>query len=478
MSEPKKVGRRTFLNYAITAVATGVIVGTATYLATPKGGVGTVTAPGATTTVTAPGATTTVTAPGAGMKGITVAALAGGLTDMSTEIAKYYMNLNPGVKINVEGFPEATMNAETIARLPTAPPPDILYNSTLPSMNEKIVKPGYALCVDEYYEKYGWDKVNPTAERFKVDEHYYWIPFGYIYYGNIYYNKTMFEEKGFEVPKTMDELYKICDTLKKQDILPMVLGYQSQPEWFFNHFSVWVMNAMTPDEFKDLWTYYGPKLKTEEFKNRPIKLTDDIIVNQLKLVAEWRDKVFAPGLTSMTSENAVSLFASGKAAMLTWGCWIGYVWEASGKEEKFKLGWFPILAPTPRGALRPGRTQRMCLYALPFFIVKKTKYPDLCADFLNTFMTNPYVQSTFIVNKMGWLPGVPLAEALIENSHVASVIKAYATQFDYDYSLAAALAAELHDPFQAELGAILSGSSTPEESAKRLEEQAKRISGI
>jgi branched-chain amino acid transport system substrate-binding protein len=65
MSEPKKVGRRTFLNYATAIVATGVIVGAATYLATPKGATTTVTVPAATTTVTVPGAATTVTAPGA-----------------------------------------------------------------------------------------------------------------------------------------------------------------------------------------------------------------------------------------------------------------------------------------------------------------------------------------------------------------------------------------------------------------------------
>ena len=71
MSEPKRVGRRTFLNYAIAVVATGVIVGAATYYAAPKGAE-TVTVPGATTTITAPGGattieksvTTTITAPG------------------------------------------------------------------------------------------------------------------------------------------------------------------------------------------------------------------------------------------------------------------------------------------------------------------------------------------------------------------------------------------------------------------------------
>jgi len=55
--EPKKVGRRTFLNYAIAVIATGVIVGAATYFAVPKGEV-TVTAPGTTVTKTV---TTTVT---------------------------------------------------------------------------------------------------------------------------------------------------------------------------------------------------------------------------------------------------------------------------------------------------------------------------------------------------------------------------------------------------------------------------------
>ncbi|MEM3871570.1 MAG: sugar ABC transporter substrate-binding protein [Nitrososphaeria archaeon] len=55
--EPKKVGRRTFINYAIAVVATGVIVGVATYFAVPKGEV-TVTAPGTTITKTV---TTTIT---------------------------------------------------------------------------------------------------------------------------------------------------------------------------------------------------------------------------------------------------------------------------------------------------------------------------------------------------------------------------------------------------------------------------------
>jgi len=59
MSEPKKVGRRTFLNYAIAVVVTGVIVGAATYFAVPKG-VTTVTAPGTTVTTTKT-VTTTVT---------------------------------------------------------------------------------------------------------------------------------------------------------------------------------------------------------------------------------------------------------------------------------------------------------------------------------------------------------------------------------------------------------------------------------
>jgi len=62
-TEPEKSGRRSFLKYAVTVGATGLIVGGLTYLATPKGMVATVTVPGAGTTVTVP---TTVTVGAAG----------------------------------------------------------------------------------------------------------------------------------------------------------------------------------------------------------------------------------------------------------------------------------------------------------------------------------------------------------------------------------------------------------------------------
>lgn len=48
--EPRKVGRRTFLNYAVAVVVTGVVVGVATYLAVPKGEERTVTVPTTVTT--------------------------------------------------------------------------------------------------------------------------------------------------------------------------------------------------------------------------------------------------------------------------------------------------------------------------------------------------------------------------------------------------------------------------------------------
>jgi len=59
----KSNSRRSFLRYAVTVGATGIIVGGLTYLATPKGTVATVTVPGAGTTVTVP---TTVTVEAAG----------------------------------------------------------------------------------------------------------------------------------------------------------------------------------------------------------------------------------------------------------------------------------------------------------------------------------------------------------------------------------------------------------------------------
>jgi multiple sugar transport system substrate-binding protein len=48
----------------------------------------------------------------------------------------------------------------------------------------------------------------------------------------LYYNKTYFEAKGYEVPKTWDEMEALCAKIKAEEPNNIPLGYDSESNWF------------------------------------------------------------------------------------------------------------------------------------------------------------------------------------------------------------------------------------------------------
>ena len=48
----------------------------------------------------------------------------------------------------------------------------------------------------------------------------------------LYYNKTFFEEHNLEVPKTWDDMEKLCEKIKQIDPNCVPLGYDSESNWF------------------------------------------------------------------------------------------------------------------------------------------------------------------------------------------------------------------------------------------------------
>lgn len=70
--------------------------------------------------------------------------------------------------------------------------------------------------IDEEYLSAGLDA---ARENVTIDGKTYGLVYNALYQG-VYYNKTMFEENGWEVPKTMDELQAIIDDCHEKGITP------------------------------------------------------------------------------------------------------------------------------------------------------------------------------------------------------------------------------------------------------------------
>ena len=324
------------------------------------------------------------------------------------------------------------MNAQVVAAIPNAPPPDIFYNSTLPAFNAQVVDPGYALQLDSFAAKYGWaDEMLSPWKTYQVNGHAYWFVQGFIYFGNIYYNADMFTKLGIKTPATMDDLYAAAATLKQNNLLGLVHGYQTQPEWFMNAFSDWTMNALSSDEYDNLWQFYGPKLKTSAFASRPIKWTDDKLAPMWQLVADWRDKLLAPGTPTNTDQTAVQLFSQQKAGMYLIGSWgVGALQQPIG--TSFNFDFVPLITPATNGG-----NKRMVIFGQTYFIYAKTKSPNLCADFLNSMLTPNYQAHS--LNQDGNFPIINLGAGAITGDKLAKSV-AQSTALDYRFSLAGGIA--------------------------------------
>lgn len=214
--EPKKVGRRTFLNYAIAVIATGIIVGAATYLAAPKGEV----------TVTAPGATVTTT------KTVTITGTTTPTTPTTTPSEKKKLCLmegtSPAAMVRID---EAIKWAEkngvelevikaggmdrfqklAIATQSGEAPYDViaLWGSQVLSAAEQ----GLILPLDEYVSTNYWDQFMPLNESIYKGKHY---GFPYLCETQVlFYRTDLFKEAGLEVPISAAELLSAGKKLMK-----------------------------------------------------------------------------------------------------------------------------------------------------------------------------------------------------------------------------------------------------------------------
>jgi multiple sugar transport system substrate-binding protein len=209
MSEPKKVGRRTFLNYAIAVVATGVIVGAATYLAVPKGEV-TVTAPGTTVTktvtTTVTGTPTTITTPSAPPSALTVNVIAQDTPVWDIEekyLDEFYKET--GVRVKITYYAEDDRRAKELLDGSTHAGAYQVYYIDEANV-ATFAANGWILPLLDYFPS-DYD-FNDFRDGFVNTLSYKGIRYGAPMYGEsdmTFYRTDLFEAKKIALPITLDD---------------------------------------------------------------------------------------------------------------------------------------------------------------------------------------------------------------------------------------------------------------------------------
>lgn len=104
-------------------------------------------------------------------------------------------------------------------------PPDALQMHAGPARVGLLSSAGHIVDLDEWYERNNWkDAMRPFAyEVTPIDGVRYEVPHTTDAI-MVYYNKDIFEEHGLEVPETGEEFIKVMETLRDNDVPPIVVG--------------------------------------------------------------------------------------------------------------------------------------------------------------------------------------------------------------------------------------------------------------
>ncbi len=117
----------------------------------------------------------------------------------------------PDMPLNIEYYSGSNATGYINQRLASQDPPDIVYFSSTPSIE---FQQKYLLDLSSYdfLKKYNLSLVNHRD----VDGAVYTLPANYSIICMLY-NKTLFEEHGWKVPGTHDELVSLCRQIRKEE---------------------------------------------------------------------------------------------------------------------------------------------------------------------------------------------------------------------------------------------------------------------
>lgn len=218
-----------------------------------------------------------------------------------------YTAANPNVKIEVEALDEEAYKTKFKAYAMSGMP-DVVSIWGQPSFLDEVLDAGVLAELNEAdYADYKF--IAGSLEGFKKDGKLYGLPRNTDIM-LIYYNQKMFQDNGWEVPSTYDELLSLCGSIKDAGITPMAMdGGDGWPMACF----------LTDILVKVAGTDYAEIIRNAvaggDFTAPEIREATQILVDSAAA------GMFQTGYDSQDYGTTMNLFTNGQAAMYCMGSW-------------------------------------------------------------------------------------------------------------------------------------------------------------
>lgn len=217
-----------------------------------------------------------------------------------------YMEENPNVKIEVEALDDEAYKTKFKAYTMEGMP-DIVHVWGMPSFMDEIIDAGILEELNEEdYADYSF--VPGSLDGFKKDGKLYGLPRNTDILG-FFYNQKMFEDHGWEVPTTYDELLDLAAKINEEGIIPVAMdGGDGWP--LVTYLSNILMRVH--GDYRELM---ANAIETADFSDPDIKKAVEIMKESVDA------GLFQTGFDTQDYATAMNLFTNGQAAMFYMGSW-------------------------------------------------------------------------------------------------------------------------------------------------------------
>jgi ABC-type glycerol-3-phosphate transport system substrate-binding protein len=377
--------------------------------------------------------------------------------------AKAYMEKNKNVEIEVISSPDIHQQLQT--RFLSKDVPDIINPG--PSFDiQGVINDGMIAPLDDYLQEkaYGsdekWiDTFEPGQFNLQKDGKTYGIPTifssGYVWW----YDEKLFEDNGWQLPKTQDDLYKLRDEAAKKDIAVFAVPGKYPGYYFYGIFLPLVERIGGKQALLDAFN-----LKEGAWKS------DSFIQAAKESQRMVKEGLFMDGTFGLSHTEAQTLFFQRKALFVMAGTWLeGEMKDVIPKDFKLRALNQPGYPGGKGEQLAPVSTG----WGGAWYIPEGSKNKDEAVEFLKFLSSKEEVKK--MVRTKGLASVVKGTEEAIQSEPLKSALKlmqeakgTYApTAINDSYP---EMAGNIINVYQS----LMLGEITPEEFAEKAEKFAEQ----
>ncbi len=373
------------------------------------------------------------------------------VSDQMDAIVADFNEAHPDINVTREAYDAQALLDVIKPALTSGTGPDILYLNTGPGEAGVLASAGLLLPLDDAYAEKGWDQrlYDWTRQRAVYDGKSYAVANELEFLG-VYYNKGMFEENGWELPESWDELMALCDAANEVDVIPM--AYTNGDAWPSYHMFSLMMNNEVGQE------RLAAMISGEESWDN-----EDTVKAISRFFVEAVERgCFIKDVNSVGYDDSNALFQSGQAAMKPTG-----TWETDNfsdpERTSVDVGFFFMPSFDGKPVTVPGGT------GSGWLVSAASEHPEATLEFLDYLISEE--MGTRWVTEINAIPAYPVDAAGLDlpplQEFAFGIIEEQADSMGYNIDVLTP--ANYNKVMWDGFAAVLAGAKSPEEMTLDLE---------